>query len=211
MAETTAETNDVASQYSAQVASDLEQNLKEQERLSAEIEALQAQLAALQHNHSVLTNIQQALGTSAAAAVSAAESVTKVPAPRKKAATKASSGRQAKAQKPAAATTRKRAAKKPAKAPEPQPAAPKLVDLVRAHLSGQSEPRSAAEVAAALEQEQPERGIKVTVVRSTLEGLVARNQAQRTKQGSSVFYTSAGTAEPDAQADQADQVEQPTD
>ncbi|MFI9150339.1 hypothetical protein [Streptomyces sp. NPDC053367] len=208
MAETTAETTDVASQYSAQVASDLEQNLKEQERLSAEIEALQAQLAALQHNHSVLTNIQQALGTSAAAAVSAAESVTKVPAPRKKTATKAAASRRTKSQKPATATA-KRAGKKTAKASQTQSAAqsaaPKLVELVRAHLSAQSEPRSAAEIAAALEQEQPERGIKTTVVRSTLEALVAKNQAQRTKQGSSVFYTSTDTAEPAADGDQSEQ------
>ncbi|MEU5227489.1 hypothetical protein AB0G55_33560, partial [Streptomyces toyocaensis] len=66
---------------------------------------------------------------------------------------------------------------------------PKLVELVRRHLSEQNEPRSAAEVAGALTEAHPERTIRTTVVRSTLEGLVARNQAQRTKQGSSVFYT----------------------
>ncbi|GAA4967812.1 hypothetical protein GCM10023238_39640 [Streptomyces heliomycini] len=33
-------------------------------------------------------------------------------------------------------------------------------------------------------------------MRSTLEGLVARNQAQRTKQGSSVFYTTVDSAGP---------------
>ncbi|MGY3206306.1 hypothetical protein ACVW19_006903 [Streptomyces sp. TE5632] len=34
-----------------------------------------------------------------------------------------------------------------------------------------------------------EPGIKTKVVRVTLEGLVAKSQAQRTKQGASVFYT----------------------
>ncbi|MGW4027368.1 hypothetical protein ACWEEL_39470, partial [Streptomyces sp. NPDC005009] len=78
---------------------------------------------------------------------------------------------------------------------------PKLVELVRRHLGEQSEPRSAAEIAGALEQAHPERAVKTTVVRSTLEGLVARNQAQRTKQGSSVFYTTPDSTEQAPKAD----------
>jgi predicted transcriptional regulator len=74
-------------------------------------------------------------------------------------------------------------------------AQPTLVELVRSHLTEQSEPHSAAEVATALDKAHPERGIKTTVVRTTLEGLVAKNQAQRTKQGSSVFYTAPSAAE----------------
>ncbi|MFD8392991.1 BlaI/MecI/CopY family transcriptional regulator [Streptomyces sp. NPDC059680] len=70
-----------------------------------------------------------------------------------------------------------------------------MVELIRSHLTEQSEPRSAAEVASTLSQAHPERGIKTTVVRTTLEGLVAKNQAQRTKQGSSVFYTAPGSTE----------------
>ncbi|MGA5117582.1 hypothetical protein [Streptomyces pseudogriseolus] len=100
------------------------------------------------------------------------------------------------------------AAKAPRKAPAKaaQPArgdAPKLVDLVRGHLAEQKEPRSAAEVAAALDQAHPGRTVKVTVIRSTLEGLVARNQAQRSKQGTSVFYTApdGGTPAPEPAAD----------
>ncbi|WSB52555.1 hypothetical protein OIE90_01605 [Streptomyces cellulosae] len=81
--------------------------------------------------------------------------------------------------------------------------APKLVDLVRRHLDEQKEPRSAAEVATALGQAHPERTVKVTVIRSTLEGLVARNQAQRSKQGTSVFYTAPdnGVPAPERAAD----------
>ncbi|NEC48992.1 hypothetical protein G3I18_10440 [Actinospica acidiphila] len=87
--------------------------------------------------------------------------------------------------------------KAPAKAAEPaQGDAPKLVDLVRRHLDEQKEPRSAAEVATALGQAHPGRTVKVTVVRSTLEGLVARNQAQRSKQGTSVFYTAPEASTP---------------
>ncbi|MFF0212244.1 hypothetical protein ACWGNR_13110 [Streptomyces althioticus] len=87
--------------------------------------------------------------------------------------------------------------KAPAKAAErAQGDAPKLVDLVRRHLDEQKEPRSAAEVATALGQAHPGRTVKVTVVRSTLEGLVARNQAQRSKQGTSVFYTAPDASTP---------------
>ncbi|MFJ8945229.1 hypothetical protein ACIRG4_18690 [Streptomyces sp. NPDC102395] len=72
---------------------------------------------------------------------------------------------------------------------------PTLVDLVRRHLGEQSEPRSAAEVTTALTQAHPERSVKTTVIRTTLEGLVARNQAHRSKQGTSVFYTATDTPE----------------
>ncbi|WP_431989882.1 hypothetical protein [Streptomyces albogriseolus] len=98
----------------------------------------------------------------------------------------------------------KTARKAPAKAAESaQGDAPKLVDLVRRHLDERKEPRSAAEVATALGQAYPGRTIKVTVVRSTLEGLVARNQAQRSKQGTSVFYTApdGSTPAPERAAD----------
>ncbi|MFD0392470.1 hypothetical protein ACFQ3Z_05320 [Streptomyces nogalater] len=44
---------------------DLEENVKEQERVTAEIAALQERLAALQHDHSILLNMQQALGIAA--------------------------------------------------------------------------------------------------------------------------------------------------
>ncbi|MFE1927124.1 hypothetical protein ACFW91_31785 [Streptomyces asoensis] len=196
MSETTAQTTELTSHYSAQVAGDLERNVKEQDRLSAEIEALQAQLAALRHDQSVLVNLQQALSVTAPSA-SAAKPVTAVPAPRKKAAAASATAKQAKSDKPAPA--KKRTGKKTATAaPAPQRALPKLVDLVREHLSSQDGPRSAAEVSTLLSQQHPERAVKVTVVRNALEGLVAKNQAQRTKQGTSVFYTAAETSAPTA-------------
>ncbi|MFE6554245.1 BlaI/MecI/CopY family transcriptional regulator [Streptomyces sp. NPDC004096] len=75
-----------------------------------------------------------------------------------------------------------------------------MVELVRRHLTEQGEPRSAAEVATALETAYAERDIKTAVVRTTLENLVAKNQAQRTKQGSSVYYTAPAPAERTAAA-----------
>ncbi|MFJ8364592.1 hypothetical protein [Streptomyces sp. NPDC093984] len=193
--------SELTSQYAAQVISDLERNAKEQERISAEIAALQEQLAALQHDHSVLIQVQQVLGLSPTPVQpAAAPSSATVPAPRKKAAAEPAAGKRTRAKKAAgtqdATTSKKPAAKKPTnKAAAAKTAQPTLVELVRSHLTEQSEPRSAAEVATALGQAHPERGIKATVVRTTLEGLVAKNQAQRTKQGSSVFYTAPGAAE----------------
>ncbi|GAA3797719.1 hypothetical protein GCM10022403_034480 [Streptomyces coacervatus] len=194
MSETTAEPTELTSQYSAQVAGDLERNLKEQERLSGEIEALQTQLAALRHDHTVLVNIQQVLGVPTTAAAPAAQPGATVPVPRKVAAPASRATEETEVRKSAA---RKRAAKRSTAA-----AAPTLVTLVREHLASQSEPRSAAEIATVLGQQHPERAVKTTVVRTTLEGLVAKNQAQRTKQGNSVFYTAPDSAEAAADDEQ---------
>ncbi|KOG42620.1 hypothetical protein [Streptomyces resistomycificus] len=191
---------ELTSQYTAQVTADLERNAKEQERIGGEIAALQEQLAALQRDHTVLVSIRDAIGTAPAPAEPAApaKAVT-VPAARKKS-TSQSGGKQARAKKSAPAprrgSTKKPAAKKSEnKAENASTAQPTLVDLVRRHLGEQSEPRSAAEICTALGQAHPDRTIKATVVRTTLEGLVARNQAHRSKQGSSVFYNAPDASE----------------
>lgn len=122
-------------------------------------------------------------------------------AARKPATSASESAGKASAEKASAAKAPRKA---PAKAAQPDRGdAPKLVDLVRGHLAEQKEPRSAAEIAAALDQAHPGRTVKVTVIRSTLEGLVARNQAQRSKQGTSVFYTApeGGAPAPESAAD----------
>ncbi|CAL9326257.1 hypothetical protein EF913_04980 [Streptomyces sp. WAC04189] len=217
MSETSA-TTEVASQYAARVASDLERNAKEQERIGAEIVALQEQLTALQHDHRVLVNIQQALAGAAPAAGS-----TPVPSPRKNAVAEPAPGRKGTRARKGGASSQSPAAKKPtakktsaakapakaagAKAAGAKAAGPTLVELVRRHLVAQSEPRSAAEVSAALAQDHPERPVRTTVVRNTLEGLVAKQQAQRTKQGSSVYYTAIGAPEPAPAPEPASQAE----
>ncbi|MEU9993337.1 hypothetical protein AB0E10_42670 [Streptomyces sp. NPDC048045] len=222
MSETTTAATELASQYSAQVTGDLEHNLKEQERLSGEIQDLRQQLAALEQDHTVLLKIQQALALPASPAApepesesesgpsepsSAAperESVAAVPAPRKKTAAKSGGASKRARAKKAPAPQRERAGRKSAAPETASPSAlPTLVDLVRGHLADQVEPRSAAEVTAALAQQHPERAARTTVVRSTLEGLVARNQAQRSKQGTSVFYTASDPAEPVTDAGQS--------
>ncbi|MFJ3020217.1 hypothetical protein ACIPH4_04575 [Streptomyces tendae] len=265
---------ELASQYSVQVTDDLERNVKEQERVSAEITALQQQLAALQHDHALLVNMQQALGITSPPSPSAPEPAAApesaaVPAPRGGAAPRSAAGKSTrsrkattapkraaapkpsakavtkpiakavskpaakKAARPAATTTTETAAetaektapRTTAKAADKAPAKtaektagksaaktggksaakkaaardagrPTLVELVREHLAGQREPRSAAEVTTALGEAHSGRTVKTTVVRTTLEGLVAKNQAQRTKQGTSVYYTATEAAAP---------------
>jgi hypothetical protein len=187
MSESTTDTTGLTHQYSTQVASDLESNLKEQERISGDIAALQEQLAALQHDHSVLVNIQQALGvTQTTKEPTPSTETATVPSPRQKAKAAPRSKQTARKSTPAQAGT---TAKKSTAKSETKAAQPTLVGLIRSHLTEQDEPRSAAEISAALGQAHPERDIKTKVVRVTLEGLVARSQAQRTKQGSSVYYT----------------------
>ncbi|AQS65580.1 hypothetical protein [Streptomyces pactum] len=210
----TSNTTEVASQYAVQVAGDLERNAKEQERIGADIATLQEKLTALQQDHNVLVNIQQALAATVPAP--AAESTT-VPSPRKKTAVEPTGGRRSQAEKTTASRGRTaakgpvakkaRAAKAPAKATGAKSDAPTLVELVRLHLAAQSEPRSAAEVSAGLNQAHPERAVQTTVVRNTLEGLVAKQRAQRTKQGSSVYYTATGGPEPVAASEVAAQAE----
>ncbi|WP_406212683.1 hypothetical protein [Streptomyces canus] len=189
MSETAPGTTELTSQYSNQVTGDLERNLKEQERLSGEIEALQGQLAALRNDHAILLNLQQVLGTPTKPDSPATPPGAAVPAPRKK----------------AAAPVGKQTGKKAAAKASTVRSGPTLVDLVRQHLANQREPRSAAEISTALDRQHPERTIKATVVRTTLEGLVARNQAQRTKQGTSVFYTSPDASGPAAQTEDSSQ------
>jgi hypothetical protein len=203
MSEVNSHATELTSQYVAQVTGDLERNAKEQERVGAEIEALQEQLRALQHDHTVLVNMQEALGGSNPVVEADAASAPSVPH-------QASAERKPSKGKKAAATgAKKTASKKPAAKPAVKAAVkaaavtaptaatkPTLVELIRGHLEQQSEPRSAAEITTALTQAHPDRSVKTTVVRTTLEGLVAKSHAHRTKQGSSVFYTTVAASEP---------------
>ncbi|WP_409467195.1 hypothetical protein [Streptomyces sp. HC307] len=150
------------------MASDLERNVQEQDRIRSEIDELEGRLLALQHNHAVLATMQQALESGIP--------MQQVPT----SAGRRSSGTDYDYGLPggSAGGSRRRQNK------------PTLVALIRAYLAEQSEPSSAAEIAAALSEAHPDRVIKTTVVRTTLEGLVARSTVQRLKQGHSVFYAS---------------------
>ncbi|MET7728380.1 hypothetical protein [Streptomyces mirabilis] len=194
MPESQTPATELTSQYVAQVTGDLERNTKEQERIGVEIEALQEQLRALQHDHTVLVNMQQALGSASPAAEADPTAAPSVPHQA------SAEPKQSKPKKASAASAKKTAPKKPATEDSSVKAStaaakPTLVELIRGHLEKQNEPRSAAEITAALTQAHPDRSVKTTVVRTTLEGLVAKSHAHRAKQGSSVFYTTVAASE----------------
>ncbi|OAH12602.1 hypothetical protein [Streptomyces jeddahensis] len=209
MPEDTLDATNLKSQYVTQVASDLERNVKEQERIGAELAALEDQLQALRRDHALLLSVQQALTDESSTPLSDVASTASpepdsapkpaaVPTARKpkdggKTAENKTAGRKAAAGK---ATAKGRKKSQPAAAPAKQPkaaAAPTLRELVLDHLGGQSEPRSAAEVTTGLAEAHPDRTFQGTVVRNTLEALVAKGQVQRNKQQKSVFYFAAGS------------------
>lgn len=182
------------SQYLAQIQADLERTAKEKERIAEELAALQEQLAGLEQDHALLVGVQQALaGASQAPAQDAEPAAADAAAELPKAAVP-------KPRKPKTAPRTPKQARRKAKTTaksgstgtsSPAPAST-LVELVVADLTGHSEPRSAAEVATALAQAHPDRKIQTTVVRNTLEALIAKGQALRSKQGRSVYYSAAG-------------------
>ncbi|MER6085150.1 hypothetical protein [Streptomyces sp. NPDC001833] len=167
---------ELASEYSARIAQDLEVNAQEQDRLATEIAALEEQLRAVRENRVVLERLQQALIPQSAASASLS-----VPAP---ATPDADTDAVVPHQRTEPAPGRREVAK-----PVPAETKPSLVEAVHAYLAEQREPRSATDVAEAIRTAQPGRTIKTTVIRTTLENLVARNRARRTKQGRAVFYT----------------------
>ncbi|MFF2846392.1 hypothetical protein ACFVT5_08670 [Streptomyces sp. NPDC058001] len=193
--------NTLKSQYAAQVEADLEQNIKEQDRIATEITAFQEQLRSLEADKVLLEGMRQALDARAATVGSSAAAL---PQPRTpgKAGTRTAGKRKAKAAAekgsskgaPKPAASKGKGAGKDASAAAPAGREGTLREAVATYLGGQREPRSAAEVATALTQEHPDRKIGLTVIRNTLEGLVAKGQALRTKQQRSVFYTATETA-----------------
>ncbi|GGJ28741.1 hypothetical protein [Streptomyces brasiliensis] len=155
-------TTDLVTHYSAQLASDLDRNAREQDKTRADLEQLESRLLALQHNHAVLVTMQRAL-----------ESGIPLQQP---------------SAPPGWGVTGGVAGGRGAGRREQH--APTLVSLIRAHLAERSEPCSAGDVAATLSKAHSDRVIKTTVVRTTLEGLVAKGIARRIRQGHSVQYVS---------------------
>ncbi|MFF3404307.1 hypothetical protein ACFYW6_38455 [Streptomyces sp. NPDC002659] len=171
--------------YAGKVAADLAENTAEQDRIRAGIETLQAQLATLETDHALLESVNAALGDTTGA----------VPAPRraaKKPAAKEAEAKKAAAKKTVATTGGAKAANTGAVK------GPALTELIHAHLSSQSEPRTAREIAKALADVNPGRNVNDNLVRTTTERLVARSRVDRVKQGSTVYYTAKPDAAPAA-------------
>lgn len=175
VSDTAVQTDDVASQYVARVEKDLADNAEEQERIGQDIKAMQQRLDRLERNRAVLMGVRSAL-----TGQSGEEPAPLTPPARP---AKEPNGEQASTGRlPVTGETRESAKALKSK--------PTLVDLVCSHLSGQSEPRSAGEVSDDIAHSHPDRQIKITVVRATLEALVAQGRVRRSKQGRSVFYSS---------------------
>ncbi|MFD7127329.1 MULTISPECIES: hypothetical protein [Streptomyces] len=176
----------VTADYAQRVADDLAANHSEQERVRSELARLQDELVRLEDSEQVLTKMQEVLGGTPKQTVKQRKGGkgAAVPAAR-------GSNRKKAAGKAAAAAGRKgsKNAVSPKKAGEPT-----WLELTIAYLGGQSEPRSAAEVAASLTEAHPERTVQVTVVRNSLEQGVAQGLLERSKQGRSVFYSPTAPA-----------------
>ncbi|MFJ8495662.1 hypothetical protein ACIRBZ_46145 [Streptomyces sp. NPDC094038] len=187
---------ELASEYSARIARDLEVNAQEQDRLATEIAALEEQLRAVRENRVVLERLQQALTPQA----SAASASTPVPAPASASASVPAPGTVDSDADAVVPHQRTEPVPNRRDLPRQGPAEPKpsLVEAVHTYLAQQREPRSATDVAEAIRAGQPGRTIKTTVIRTTLENLVARNRARRTKQGRAVFYTLTSAEGPEA-------------
>ncbi|GGM21942.1 hypothetical protein GCM10010129_77870 [Streptomyces fumigatiscleroticus] len=168
MPEAKVSTSEVVTHYSSKLNDDLEKNRQEQDQIRREMEELQERLLSLQHDYAVLATMQHALESGIP--------LQQVPA--------SGAGMDLGADRgysPPGAGTAKRKQNKPT-----------LVGLIRGYLAEHPEPSSAAEITTALSAAHPDRVIKTTVVRTTLEGLVARSSAQRIKQGHAVFYVGTG-------------------
>lgn len=168
-ASTSAPTASVPRQAAPAAAQDGEQKKKARSRKATSAKAVSSPKAAA-------SPAKPASSPKAVSSPKAAESPKAVSAPASKATA---------ASKAAPAAKKAPAAKQASKAAD----GPTLRDLVVGHLTGEGAPRSALEVTEALTGAHPERGVKITVVRSTLEALVAKGQVRRSKQGKSVFYS----------------------
>lgn len=204
MAQDPSQNTELTTSYAARVAADLAHNAQEQERVSAELAALHERLEALHDDRAVLVALRQTLTGASPATESArtAPTAADTTKPKTGKAAKATGGAGTAAQARAATQAQAQAqaqaaAQEPRAKRTPGPAQPTLGSLIRAYLSTQGgEPRSTAEVTEALAAAHPERGVKATVVRTTIEGLVAKSHVQRHKQGGSVFYTLTADTSP---------------
>ncbi|MEU4173233.1 hypothetical protein AB0F46_41125 [Streptomyces sp. NPDC026665] len=190
----------IQDRYAAQLIADLEANRAQQTLLAERLDKLKADEAFLVRLQSSVPAQQRTQDVPGAAATitpspqdaPAVQEATVVPSPRATETTPAAKTRRK--QNPAKKTTPKRAtAKTKVKTPPaektPKQAEPTLGVLLQDILTSQTEPRTAAEIVSELERTHPERARDVNTVRNTLERLVAKTQAERSKQGSTVYYT----------------------
>ncbi|MCX5174158.1 hypothetical protein [Streptomyces virginiae] len=186
--------------YAQQIASDLSENQTAQEQVRSELQRLQEELHQLEDNSRVLLKMQEALGLPAETASSQAahRGAKRAAVPSARRASPA--GKKAAASKTAAPAKAPRARKPPVKAtPTTKDTGPSWLELITTVFASHAEPKSAAEVTESVSTAHPERKVQAAVIRNTLEQAVSRGLLERSKQGRSVYYTSAVT--PVAEAD----------
>ncbi|MHB9756387.1 hypothetical protein ACYBSK_18575 [Streptomyces sp. BYX5S] len=211
MSDTTPQT-ELKARYADRISDDLAHNESELKRISEEITTLQDQLGTLEENRTLLENMLQSLGRgelppspAPAAEKAVGKAAGKVPRQqtREKAAPKPPQQKKAR-ETPAAPAKAAKAAKSPAPATaakKPKPQGGTLVELIVSQLGAETSPRSAAEITSTLQKKHPKREFNIKVVRNTLEALVAKARAERTRQKRSVFYVaSSGAAAPAKEA-----------
>ncbi|MFI6123809.1 hypothetical protein ACIBCU_29310 [Streptomyces sp. NPDC051064] len=186
-------TSGISADYAQRITDDLAANRSEQDRTRTELTRLQDELIQLEEGERILVKMQEVLGGTGKPAARKAKGdkpAASVPAARRAkgrtAAKKSGSGSKPQAEKQTSTPDRTTA---PKKAGEPT-----WRELVTGYLADQREPRSAAEVAAALSEAHPQRTTQVTVVRNTLEQGVAHGLLERSKQGRSVYYSPVSAA-----------------
>ncbi|MFF1926522.1 hypothetical protein ACFVW8_38910 [Streptomyces sp. NPDC058221] len=187
---------EVTAGYAEKVGEDLAVTKSEQERVRAELNRLQDQLRRLEESEQVLVKLRDVLSSTGTPTPASAQGKE-----RKKASVPAARRRQ---NVPEQQKVSNKA--KPSKATASAKGAGQetWATLVDGYLAGQSEPKSAAEVSAALSEAHPQRKVQTTVVRNTLEQRVARGLLERSKQGRSVYYSPVAAPAADASATSAE-------
>ncbi|WP_431964778.1 hypothetical protein [Actinacidiphila sp. bgisy160] len=203
--------NTIQDRYATRLAEDLDNNANEREKVRVQLAELQNRLAQLEQEREWLTHLQgtvagapsvampaQPAGEATAGDETGQPEVTPAaqPVPRPR-------GRKKPAGEPTAHKARKRTAapedvRKPKRATS-RSSEPTLRSLVADILAASSEPRMVSEFVDTLAKQHPSRATpSAPVVRNTLEALVAKGLAERSRQQGSVFYTPASVPAPDA-------------
>ncbi|MGW8954713.1 hypothetical protein [Streptomyces sp. NPDC055709] len=202
-------TTNAQDRYMAQITAVLETNAQEQGRVRSQITDLQARLARLQHDHKLLSEM---CGTEAGAPVTPVKddaavspaSETASPSAKVDAASGETAPQQAVPQprrgkaKKAAAAPRNHQKKATQSRPRLTAKSPKataersvpLRELVHGLLT--SEPQKVKELVEALNKTHPKRAVdNPQLVRNALNTLIAKGLAERSKQGTDVFYSTS--------------------
>ncbi|WP_406460277.1 hypothetical protein OHB07_00375 [Streptomyces sp. NBC_00111] len=184
-------TSTISKDYAQRITDDLSTNRGEQERVRTELTRLQGELLLLEEGEQVLVKMQEVLGDSSKPAARQGEGRTTASVPTaRRPRSRTTSQKRSRASKPHTPTE----AEAPAGGATAKGSSePTWRELVTAYLNDQREPKSAAEVTAALTESNPQRRTQVTVVRNTLEQGVAHGLLERSKQGRSVYYSPVST------------------